>query len=232
VSTLFGEPREEEGSRRWIDVSVRLRNGMPHWPDNPPVRIERLLDIDRGDVANVSAIAMGSHTGTHMDAPLHFVRDGKGLDEMDLGATIGRARVIGIEDDIAVQRGELEPHDIAAGERVLFKTNNSRRCWSSDAFVEDFVYVAADAASYLASTGVGTVGIDYLSVGGFQRDAVETHRALLEAGIWIIEGLDLSAVEPGDFELVCLPLLIERSDGAPARPLLRPLAPSGLRASP
>ena len=204
----------------WIDVSVPLRSGMVHWPDNPPVRIERMLDIDCGDVANVSRISMGSHTGTHMDAPLHFVREGKGLDEMPLDATIGRARVIEIKDPESVKPCDLRRHSIRGGERILFKTRNSTRAWRTDAFVEDFVYVSQEAARYLAAWQVRTVGIDYLSVGGFLRDGVETHRALLEAGIWVIEGLDLSRVEPGEYELVCLPLRLVGSDGAPARVVL------------
>lgn len=196
---------------------------MVHWPDDPPVRIELTSDIERGDVANVSRIDMGSHTGTHMDAPLHFVRGGKGLDEMPLDATIGRARVIEVHDPESVKPNELRLHGISRGERILFKTQNSARAWQKDAFVEDFVYVSQEAARYLAGCKIQTVGIDYLSVGGFFRDGVETHQALLEAGVWIIEGLDLSQVEPGEYELICLPLKIEGSDGAPARAILRAL---------
>jgi arylformamidase len=205
----------------WIDVSVRLHSGMVHWPDNPPVQIERMLDIEHGDVANVSKIAMGSHTGTHMDAPLHFIRTGKGLDEMPLTAAIGRARVIEIHDPESVKPDELRPHGISRGERVLFKTQNSVQRWPSRAFIEDFVYVSQEAARYLAACEIQTVGIDYLSVGGFFRDGAETHQALLEAGIWVIEGLDLSQAEPGEYELICLPIKVEQSDGAPARAILR-----------
>jgi arylformamidase len=212
------------GSNDWIDVSVKLRHGMPHWPDNPPIRIERLTDVERGDEATVSALSFGSHTGTHMDAPLHFISGGAGLDELDLGAVVGPCRVIAIEDPEAVHAAELERHGIVEGERILFRTRNSPRCWEADGFVEDFVYVAADAARHLAERKVRCVGIDYLSVGGFFHDAVETHRALLGAGIWIIEGLDLTDVAPGDHDLVCLPLSIDRSDGAPARAILRPVA--------
>lgn len=205
----------------WIDISVRLRSGMVHWPDNPPVRIERMLDMEQGDVANVSKISMGSHTGTHMDAPLHFVLEGEGLDEMPLTAAIGRAQVIEIDNPESVKPYDLDPHKIHHGERILFKTQNSARGWPSAAFIEDFIYISQEAARYLAACEIQTVGIDYLSVGGFQRDGVETHRALLEAGIWVIEGLDLSQVEPGEYELICLPIKVERSDGAPARAILK-----------
>ena len=115
----------------WIDVSVSLHSGMVHWPDNPPVRIERALSIEHGDAANVSEISMGAHTGTHMDGPIHFVREGKGLDEMPLTATIGRARVIEIQDPESIKPDELHPHRLQRGERILFKTQkrekNNRR---------------------------------------------------------------------------------------------------------
>ncbi len=204
----------------WIDVSVPLCSGMVHWPDNPPVSIERMLGLEHGD-ANVSKIFMGSHTGTHMDAPLHFTRGGKSLDEMPLEATIGRARVIEVHDPESVKPGELGPHGIRSSERVLCKTRNSARRWHEEAFAEDFIYVSKEAAGYLATSGVQTVGIDYLSVGGFLKDGVETHRAFLEAGIWVIEGLDLSKAKPGEYELVCLPIKVQQSDGAPARAILR-----------
>ena len=205
----------------WIDVSVPLRSGMVHWPDNPPVSIERMLDIERGDVANVSKLSLGAHSGTHIDAPLHFFRTGNGLDAMPLTATIGRARVIEIRDPESIKPEELRPYQIQRGERVLFKTRNSTRCWHTDDFVEDFVYISQEAARYLVVQQVQTIGVDYLSVGGFFTDGVETHHALLEAGIWIIEGLNLSKVEPGIHELICLPLKIEESDGAPARAILQ-----------
>ncbi|GAC1300533.1 MAG: cyclase family protein [Ktedonobacteraceae bacterium] len=205
----------------WIDISVPLHTGMAHWPDNPPVSIERVMDIDRGDTANVSKLSMGAHTGTHMDAPVHFIPGGKGIDTMPLAATIGLARVIEIQDSESIKPDELRKHQIQRGERILFKTRNSTRCWQSDDFVKDFVYISHEAAQYLAAQQVQTVGVDYLSVAGFFKDGVETHHALLSAGIWIIEGLNLSGVQAGTYELICLPLKIEGSDGAPSRAVLR-----------
>ncbi|HEX8033420.1 MAG TPA: cyclase family protein [Ktedonobacterales bacterium] len=207
----------------WIDVSVSLHSGMVHWPDNPPVQIERVMSFDRGDAANVSKISMGSHTGTHMDAPIHFVPDGEGINMLPLDAAMGAARVIASTDAVSIKRAELEPYDIQRGERILFKTRNSNRVWNTDNFVEDFVYISADAAEYLAERGARTVGVDYLSVGGYKQDGIETHYALLGAGIWIIEGLNLASVEPGNYELVCLPLKIVDGDGAPARAIVRPI---------
>jgi len=210
-----------ENSKGWMDISVPLYTGMAHWPDNPPVRIERMLDLARGDAANVSKLELGAHTGTHMDAPRHFLVDGAGIDEMPFDATIGPARVIRIEHPQAILPEELEAHHLQAGERVLFRTRNSERCWNTDQFVEDFVYISAAAAQFLADRQVRTIGVDYLSVGGYVYDGVETHRILLSAGIWLIEGLNLSAVEPGTYELICLPLRIAGADGALARAILR-----------
>jgi arylformamidase len=208
-------------SNDWIDISVPIHTGMVHWPDNPPVRVDYMLHINRGDVCTVSTLSMGSHTGTHMDGPLHFIADGLGLHEMPLDAAIGPARVIEIRDTESIKPEELEFHSIQQGERVLFKTVNSVRGWQTDTFLEDFVYISHEAARYLAAVGVQTVGIDYLSVGGYTQDAVETHVALLGSGIWIIEGLDLSQVDAGTYELICLPIKITGSDGGPARAILR-----------
>jgi arylformamidase len=209
----------------WIDISVPLKSGMVHWPGDPPVKIRRVRDMDSGDTANLSLLSMGAHSGTHMDAPLHFLRGGKGLDEMPLSATVGSARVIEIEDRESVKVDELRRHRIRRGERVLFKTINSHRCWKTDSFVEDFVYLSTEAGRFLADRRVRAVGIDYLSVGGFEKNGIEVHRALLKAEVWIIEGLDLSRLRPGNYELVCLPLRIIRSDGAPARAIVRRLPP-------
>jgi arylformamidase len=131
--------------------------------------------------------------------------------------------VIAIKDEECIRIEELEPHRIEKGERLLFKTVNSERAWKTDQFQEHYVYIPADTARYLAGKRVQTVGVDYLSVGAFNGDGPEAHRALLSAGVWIIEGLNLEAVKPGDYELVCLPLKLLGSDGAPARAVLRQL---------
>ena len=208
----------------WIDVSVTLKTGMVHWPGDPPARISHALDMERGDPCTVSLLELGAHTGTHMDAPAHFVRGGTGIDDMPLDAAIGSARVISIRDRKSIKPEELLRHAIRRGERVLFKTHNSAHCWDTDRFVEDFVYLSATAAQYLAQRQVRLVGVDYLSVGGFRADGVETHQALLNAGIWVIEGLNLKRVPPGRVQLLCLPLKVLGGDGAPARALVRPAA--------
>jgi arylformamidase len=207
----------------WIDVSVPISAGMVHWPDDPEVRVSRSAELAQGDPCNITHLDLSAHTGTHMDAPVHFVEGGEGIDSMPLDATVGPARVIEISDPVSVKAGELEAHAPRRGERLLLKTLNSTTAWKlAPEFKRDFVYVAADAARYLAEAGVRAVGVDYLSVGGFEHDAVETHIALLEAGVWVIEGLDFADVDPGKYDLLCLPLKIVGADGAPARALLRP----------
>ena len=221
----FTFPARQSGSitvvTDWIDVSVPLRNGMVHWPGDPPYRIHHVHDQKKGDACTVSQVTMGVHTGTHMDAPLHFIEDAQSIDLMPLDTTVGPARVIAIDHGTSIGRAELEKHQIEPNERLLFKTANSGRLWNKDAFDENFVFIDASGADYLAERAVRMVGVDYLSVGGFRQDAVETHLALLGAGIWVVEGLDLSHVAPGRYEFVCLPLKLVDSDGAPARAILR-----------
>ena len=207
--------------RAWIDVSLPLRTGMVVWPGDPPVSIVPFKEIARGSSSNVTGLSMGAHTGTHMDAPRHFFTGARGLDTMPLEATIGLARVIEIRDRESIKVEELRRHRIRRGERILFKTYGSAARWRRRKFDGRYVYVTPEAARFLAERGVRTIGVDYLSVGGYKKDGAETHRALLGAGIWIIEGLNLSGVQPGRYDLVCLPLRILASDGAPARAALR-----------
>jgi len=207
-----------------IDISMPLEHGMVRWPGDPEVTIDLLASIEKGSVCNVTRMALSAHTGTHMDAPRHFIEHGVTMEAMPLDATIGPCRVIAIDDPVCVRAAELEPHDLQAGERVLLKTQNSARGYGHRHFHEDFVYVSNDAAKHLAARGVRTVGVDYISIGGYHKDLVRTHLTVLGAGIWVIEGLDLSAVEPGTYELICLPLRMIGADGAPARAVLRPLA--------
>lgn len=195
---------------------------MVHWPDDAPFQRTETLQIAKGDICNLSQFSSTAHIGTHMDAPRHFIADAPGMESMPIEATVGPARVIAIQDPERIRIKELEAHRLAPGERVLFKTKNSAHHWKTHTFQERYVYIPQDTARYLAHCRVQTIGVDYLSVGGYEIDSAETHRALLEAGIWIIEGLNLELVEPGDYELVCLPLKMAGSDGAPARAILRP----------
>ena len=174
-----------------------------------------------GDHDNVSRISMGVHTGTHMDAPLHFLAGGASIDTLPFRATVGRARVIEIENKETITVQELQTYDLEPGERLLFKTNNSSRNWPEQEFLTDFVYIPHEAAEFLAEKKVQTVGVDYLSVGGYKKDGAQTHAALLSAGVWIIEGLNLAGVAPGHYDLVCLPLRLEGAEAAPARAIIR-----------
>jgi len=204
-----------------IDISVPLEEGMVSWPDNPPLRVDRVFDRSRGDPATVSKIEMSVHTGTHVDAPAHFRGGGDSVDAIPLDAWIGRARVMEIEGAQEIGPGELGPHEIQAGERILLKTDNSKRRWWREAFREEFAHLTADGARFLAERRVRCVGVHYLSVAAPGGDAEAVHRALLDRDVAIIEGLNLLDVSAGEYELLCAPLRLVGADGAPARAVLR-----------
>ena len=221
--------RTKRNTRKWIDISVSLRNGMAQWPGNPPVRIERVLDVELGDSHTLSEITMGSHTGTHIDAPLHFIKGGAGINDMPVDILIGRARVLEIHDTESIKPGDLVQHRIRRGECILFKTRNSYHVWQTGKFEENFVFISLEAAQFLVDRKVRAVGIDYLSVGGYKRDGSQTHKILLGAGVWIIEGLDLLQVAPGKYDFICLPLKLGQGDGAPARAMLKPVGMAAVK---
>ena len=207
----------------WIDISVPLSDGMVHWPDDPDVEIKKVLNIKNGDECNLTHVSMAVHAGTHMDAPCHFKQSGISIDKMPLTASIGKARVIEITDSQFINVKEIRPHRIRKGERLLFKTKNSKSRWDNKPFNKNFVHLSIEAAKFLAERKVQTIGIDYLSIGGYGGNVIEVHEIILKAGIWVIEGLDLSKIESGNYDLVCLPIKITGSDGAPARALVRPI---------
>jgi arylformamidase len=192
-------------SVRIVDVSVPVRPGMIVYPGDPEVRLERVSSIEDGDGFNLSRLDLGVHSGTHVDAPLHFLADGAAVETLPLDVLVGPCVVVDGLDAAAVPRG---------AERVLFKTQNGR-LWERDEFTEDFAELDGEAAQALVAAGVRLVGIDYLSIGD-----EEAHRILLGAGVIAVEGLDLREVEPGEYRLVCAPLKLEGAEGAPARVLL------------
>lgn len=210
------------GKIEWIDVSLTLKSNMMHWPGDPPVFIERVRDIDKGDTVNLSKITMGVHSGTHVDAPVHFIKDAMGVHQILFDLIVGHARVIEITANDTIKEKELSKHKIEKNERILFRTKNSiNKLLHKDIFTEDFVYMDEEAAKFLVSRRIKTVGIDYLSIGGYKKNGSDVHRILLGAGIPIIEGLDLTEVGPGNYDMICLPMKILDSDGAPARVILK-----------
>jgi arylformamidase len=193
-----------------IDISVPIRPGMVTYPGDPEVRLERVDSIADGATANISRLDFGVHTGTHVDAPVHFLEGAGGADELELDVLNGPCEVVGAErlDESAVAAVP------AGAERVLFKTPNSE-LWALDTFPDEFERLNGPAAKALVERGVRLVGVDYLSVGD-----EEAHHTLLGAGVVPVEGLDLRGVEPGSYDLHCLPLRLVGSDGAPARAIL------------
>jgi arylformamidase len=188
---------------------------MPTWPGDPGVTLERVSALVDGAVANVSELCCGVHTGTHVDAPNHFIDGADGIDSIDLDALYGPALVVDLRDVGAIDEPALVRSKLDDAERVLFRTRNSL-LWEQSEVSTDFVSITPDGARLLVALGVRLVGIDYLSVG-----SPETHRVLLGAGVICLEGIDLSAVDPGPYELYCAPLKLEGADGAPARAVLR-----------
>src|SRR4051812_1901217 len=204
----------------YYDISVPVVNGGLVYPGNPPIAIAPQQEVSKGGSSNVSSLAFGSHTGTHVDAPKHFFDDGLTVDLIPLDVLMGPATLICVEDDVmAVGAEHLRRHHLAGHTRVLIKTRNSSFIRDRE-FKNDYTYLAPDGAAHLVSLGVKLVGIDYLSIEQFHSGHHRTHRTLLESGVVIVEGLDLSAPPMGPYELRVLPLRLAGLDGAPARAVL------------
>lgn len=214
----------DAGKTGWIDISIPIKDKMVYWPTDPVPRVTRIKDRDKGDPVTLTELQIIDHVGTHIDAPLHFIAGGRTIDQMPLNATIGRARVIEIKNPKAITLKDVMPHNLRRGERILFKTTNSTRCYKTDEFVEDYVYFSTEVAQHLADRGVRAVGLDYISIGtpSDRENIHDTHQILLENGIYVIEGLNLAKVKPGRYELICLPLLLYKGDAGPARAIVRP----------
>jgi arylformamidase len=203
-----------------IDVSVPLDALLPTYPHNTPFTLEPIKRLARGDSSNVSTLHMSAHTGTHVDAPRHFFDAGAGTEALPLDLLIGRARVIEVSSRAGVAAEDLGATDLSNDIRVLIKTRNSR-LWGSPEFHADYVGVTESGAKHLVEHGIKVVGVDYLSVEQFKNPGAPAHHVLLGAGTIVIEGLDLRQVEPGIYDMFCLPLRVVGSDGAPARVVLR-----------
>jgi arylformamidase len=206
------------------DITVPLTNEMPTYPGDAGVEIRDWFSLANGDSANVTQLNFGAHTGTHVDAPAHFIEGAAKSETLPLEILIGKARVVEVlEAHLSIDKAFVAEHCEPPTSRVLFKTRNSSFWSESSKFREDFTYLELPAAEYLVNQGLKLVGIDYLSIEQFGQKQHPTHLALLSKGVVIVEGLNLTNVPAGIYELICLPLRIRsgKGDGAPARAVLR-----------
>lgn len=207
---------------KMYDITVPISNTMPVWPGDPQVLVERTKSIGKGNSCNLTSIAMGVHCGTHIDAPLHFIDRGGAVDAIPLEVLNGPCRVVESEAKPLIEKRHIEKLGLGGCQRILFKTENSE-LWKNHAasFNEGFTALGLSAAEYLVEIGVSLVGIDYLSIESFHAEKEHpVHKMLLKNNVVILESVDLSGVQPGEYELVCLPLKIAGAEGAPVRAIL------------
>ena len=215
----------------WIDISIPLGKEIPELaletPDGevPRSSVKRFFDVEKGDRVTMSRIEMDSHDGTHIDSPLHFIRGGTSIDEMPINTAVGPARVIEIVNEKEITVEELEPYRIGQGERILFKTKNSPRVYGTRVYKGDYVAITPEAAGYLSDTGILLVGLDYLTIANMNppENITAVHMAFLKKGIYILEAINLDGVNPGNYELICLPLRLDKGDAGPCRAVIRPI---------
>jgi arylformamidase len=209
----------------WIDITAPIDpKTVPIYPGDAPAKLEFLQHLDQGGKLTLSSYSMGAHTGTHVDAPMHFIKGGTTLDQIPLERFIGPVRIIDCSPDAtAITAAELNKHEWKSAQRIFFRTRNSRNKWMTDpTFHKDFTYIAPDAAQLLADANVKLVGIDYISAEQFGAPEPKTHRILLGKNIPIIEGLDLRDVKAGDYDLMLLPMRVVGHEAASARALIKP----------
>jgi arylformamidase len=209
----------------YLDISLTISSDLPHWPGSPRTELSRRRDLGRGDAVNDSVLLCSVHTGTHVDAPLHFLADGADVTRLSLDALIGPAAVAALPDVDVIMPADLDALKLPVDtQRLLLRTRNSEGWRREDRnFRTDFVALTADAARWVVAQGIRLIGVDYLSVQIFRGDP-QTHIVLLQAGVVIVEGLNLAEVAPGSYELICLPLKLAGAEGAPARAVLRRLS--------
>jgi len=204
------------------DISLTVRSDMPDWPGFPPILLQRFKKLEDGANNNISALSMSVHSGTHVDAPYHFLEDGAAIETLPLDILIGEARVVHLADEVKlITEKVLVEAGIQAGwTRVLLRTRNSQ-FWAQNraGFQPDFTGISPDGAAYLVDCGVRLIGLDYLSIAPYQKSRA-THEILLKAGVIPLEGVDLHLVPAGIYQLYCLPLKLAGSDGAPVRAVL------------
>jgi arylformamidase len=203
------------------DITLTISNELPVWPGDQPVQLKHTQDMHNGDVCTLSHLNATVHMGTHLDAPMHFVRDGHGVDQIDLNKLIGPCFVVDLPDIDSIDAQSLEWANIPAQTtRLLCRTRNSRYWAQADrVFHTDFVAIDPSGAEWIVQRGIQLVGVDYLSVGSYEG-GIPTHEILLSHGVVPVEGLDLFRIEPGEYQLICLPLKLKDCDGAPVRAVL------------
>jgi arylformamidase len=214
---------EGDSSGKIHDISLTIEPGMIVFPGDPAVRVEKVKDIAEGASSNVSLLHMGTHTATHIDAPRHYIPGAAGVDQLPPDVLVGPARVVQLPEVHHVEKENLEAIGLKGVTRLLIGTRNSALLQRKEMEL-DFAYISSEASNYLVDLGLKLLGVDYLSVEEYHKDGRPTHHTLLEAGIVLVEGLDLSGIPEGDYELMCLPLKIKDADGAPARVFLRELS--------
>ncbi len=206
-------------SQIFYDISQTLTSDIIVYPGDPAVKIEQTMSIAGGDIVNLSNVSMGNHTGTHIDAPKHFYDQGLTIPEIPFDYLIGRAKVFEFMSEPAIGKNHLQSCNINQGDRVLLKTKNSALLTRTE-FEPSFTYLMPEAAEYLADIGIRTLGIDYLTIDSYGSKDFKAHYILLGKEIIIIEGINLSAVKPGEYHMVALPLKIQDGNGSPARVVL------------
>ncbi|MEM9526005.1 MAG: cyclase family protein [Bacteroidota bacterium] len=211
----------------WTDATYPIFENMTGWPDQPPTTFDTLSCIHCGDQAKVTMLHFSAHSGSHMDAPNHFMAEGVDISRAPIHVGLGPVRIAEINCAEEVKPADLEAYQartrpLVAGERLILRTRNSDKAfWLQDPFDRDYHGIGPEAAKWIGQKKLALIGVDYLSVGPFYQGNPQTHRALMSAGVWIIEGVDLRRFTEGDYEMICLPLKLAGSDGSPIRILLR-----------
>ena len=212
---------DERKTMKLYDVSLPISNNLPVWPGDSPVSLKMTSSMAKGDQCNVTSIEMGTHVGTHIDAPYHFLEDGATIDAIPIETFIGPCLVVELDAEDIIEKIDFQKYNPGKHSRILIKTKNSE-LWANDvsSFDPKYVSLGIDAAQYLVEIKATLVGIDYLSIESFQCGICPVHRLLLENNITILEGLNLSGVKAGAYELICMPLKLQDCEGAPARVVL------------
>ena len=222
MSSTARERSRPSKSLRLYDVTVPISEDLPVWPGDPSVRLEKPVKIADGALVNVTKLDMGAHTGTHVDAPGHVIDGAPLLDQIPLSRWMGPARVVKV-DAPSIGPRQIRASEMKGARKVLFKTRNAGRL-KKKTFDPSYVALTPAGARKLVDLGIELVGIDYLSIERYGSRTFNAHKILLGSDVLVIEGLDLARVPPGDYELLCFPILIAGGDGAPARVALRELS--------